>query len=357
MLVNKNYECKLNLTCEDMKKFNLVSSVDELILNILREKYENKCYIGGFVLDILGIIRRSQLKIMKELDDGTCSVSVLFETRSLIYDRGFIIPDMDVIEPRNNILLAKKDNINARFNMDSDFVGLSSSCKIPVQVSVATYNPGHRNIVIMGEIYKPKINSKVYVINHSKKGGYYYSDMHMIDDTDTIEDINMIDQMMDYYEGSGEDLQQLFEIPEAIQSMMETINEYNDKIKNLDSNIVNYFCSIMYPFKNVKKVDSIKLSEIISHIKEGKELPPMRKSPNINILSGSLEIIKENIDDYEVINVDYNTFMRKMLGKHINNLNFIHSLATSYSTMEEIKSNNAVWRIYNKYIKKIGFKA
>lgn len=341
MIVNKNYECKLNLTCEDMKKLNLVSNIDELVLDILRDKYENKCYIGGFILDIISIIRRSQLKVMKELDDGTCIVSVLFETKSLIYDRGYIIPDMEVIEPRNNILLAKKDNINARFSMDSDFVGLSNKCKIPVEVSIATYNPGHHNIVIMGKIHKPKIKSKTYIIQG-------HVNRH---DDNTYDIVNHID--------------------DSVQEMLSKINEYNNMIKELDSNIVNYFCSIMYPYKKVKKVKSMKLTEIINHIKNGEAIPPLRKGPGINILSSELEIM-DNVDSMETIDnidsidnmdinnivlIDYNVFIRKMLAKHINNLNFIYSLSSTYDTMDKIKTNNTVWRIYSKYIKKMGFES
>lgn len=311
MRINKVFDIILNIT--DINHI-FVKKFDDKLIELLSEKYLNRCFMSSYIVKINKIINRSLLELNQNDLDCSFNISVQFEAECLIYNKNEIILDMEIQEIVNNNIITKKDNILALIKNNQDLSIFKKGDKIPITVGKVKYSLGSDKISINSYPFIPITNKNII----------YYK----------INEITENDKL---------------QLQESIINYIEI--EENKKLEILKNknNKWNYFNDLLYPYKNNKNKDIIKTEKCIDLLSFNYSNSIIYINDNINLSERLVCIQKNNITNYleeKSILILYN-----LLKKYYLNLKLINDLSTQYNTDELIKKKSDIFELYIKYKK------
>lgn len=314
MRINKVFDIILNIT--DINHI-FVKKFDDKLIELLSEKYLNRCFMSSYIVKINKIINRSLLELNQNDLDCSFNISVQFEAECLIYNKNEIILDMEIQEIVNNNIITKKDNILALIKNNQDLSIFKKGDKIPITVGKVKYSLGSDKISINSYPFIPILNNiKYYKVNKL--------------------DSSEIDLLND----------------EILNSIKEEENVKLNILKNKNNNW-NYFKELIYPYKKNIELKDIKnkvdLLELVTNL-DKYENQIIEVNDKYDISDRIVILHKENEVNNYIKNNMY-LIIYDVLKKYYLNLKLINDLSNIYNTEKLIKENQTIFNIYTKYKK------
>lgn len=318
MIVTKVFDIIFNIdNINDI--FN--KDINQTILNLIKKKYNGKCFLGVYILDITKILNRSLIESNQSNLNGIFNIFIQFEGKCITYDTNEIIFNMEVKDNINNIISCKGSNVSAIIKTNKINVDLKKGQLIPIIVGKAKFISGSDTIQVNSYPFIPIIDNKKVYYKLSKIS------------TEIIEKLN--------------------------ESIIQYINEEEEiklNILNINNNKWNYFNELLYPFKINKSDEKIKTSNLIDIL----DINAMQDSilyidNEIDLSKRLINIYKhndENITEYiEFIDDNIYIVIYDILKKYYLYLKNINQLSIIYDTNEKIKANENIFNLYIKYKK------
>ena len=303
------------------------SAIDDLILHKLKEKLENKCDKGAFILRVVSIYKRSKCVQTQNRLDGSCTVSVQYQVEALIYNKGDIISGCKIqhIE-RSNDILCEHENAIIRVKGSRIMQRLSPGMKIPVRVTKAQYKKSSDKIVIYGVPFTYQMNILIFNI-----------------DFDSI-------------------------MTEQKDMILETIDKIETEQKNQKNlKILSFFDEVFYPFhqafseyqKKNKMPSDYSLTDMVDLLK-GKMKKPTGKiicfrhprllasDPRIYIAEkvSNDKLLDDQQHKIQLVGGNSGEIIMYLLNEHLSYLNLLTSMAQEYDTEKKRNEHKALWDIY-----------
>jgi len=325
MIFEKVFETQINLT----NIFDIYSTnLDELLLNKLKEKYENNCYKSSFILTINKIINRSIPTINKRSLTAYTNIFIMFEASILHYDYLDVILDNLVIDTSNSRIVCKSKNKSILINNKNNILdSIKVNQLIPIIVGKCSYTL-YKNTI--------SINSYPFIPILENKNNIFYK----IDKL-TSSEISILNSTI------------IIDINNEIELM--------NKILKIKNNRWEYFSKLLYPFKeqlnknklsyinhnNLLDLDSYGIVSllneqnlvdhnisIVNYEKYSKEI----KKDN-SIYSGSITnpLIENALVVYQIYLTKYYKYMK-----------LIRELSLSYYESDKFNEHKNIFEIYEK---------
>jgi len=331
MKIIKDYETIINLSAIEM-----YSDIDKIILDKLRQRFENKCEKNSLIIKVLNIVKRSKCNLSKSRLDGSADVNVQFRADAIIYNNDDILTGCEVqkIDRGSNILCKHEVaiiNIKGNRNLHS----LKTGQKITIKISSISYPKGYGKITIYGMPY-----------SYSYKFMMYYTSLESIKLTDNI------------------------------ILLKNKLKDIDDELKihnQLDKNSLKFFNNIFYPFKDSfdDKMSILKKSKIeilnmydlasslikpdtpqrdiylIRHTIIDKSTPFIISIIESDLKSGIVDILDPKLYEIEIVKENIFIVLYQFLNDYLSHLKIIREMTQIY-TESEIDTHNNIWNIYNK---------
>lgn len=312
MLITKKYEQMINIGCDIIGKLS-INPLSDILMDMLKSKYEGSCLNDGLIISIDSIEKRSKISINKNETSGEGVLSLIFVAKSIVYNQDDVIVNARVLRiNERSILIADTDKTEIRILSDNRFIGLSKDDIIMVKVRNPLYTTGNKKITIIANIYLPQIEKKEYAA--------YHTDL----DDDKITVLN---------------------------NLINDIEEIKNELRSVDKNITGFFSRIFYPFNELKNVSNTKnILDIVKEYLDGNaDDLYLQTSPEINILKGEVVVVPE----LEGISISKDKFLilAELLVQYKTHLKMVKDLAEQFPTQEAINTNKKVWNLYNKNTK------
>jgi hypothetical protein len=309
MQITKIFDIILNI---DNINILFSNNIESYILQLIEQKYLNKCYIESYIIKINKILNRSLIE--SNQNDLNCSFSVCiqFEADCIIFSKNEVILNMVVQENINNNIIAKNDFIISMIKNNKDIDFLKKGSIIPIIVGKSKFTTGSNKITI---------NSYPFIPIHHH---IVYYKIKNITDNDKLQ---LQDSIINY-----------INIEENRKTTI--INEKN--------NTWDYFNELIYPYKNNISNNVIKKNTPIDLLSFNYENSIIYFNNEIN-LSEHLICINNKSETYiedSTFNILYNLFKKYYL--HIKLLN---DLSTEYNSVDIINKNKEIFELYIKYKK------
>jgi hypothetical protein len=315
MIITKVFDIIFNINnINDL--FN--KDINQTILNLLKKKYNGKCFLGVYIIDVIKIINRSLIESNQSNLNGSFNIFIQFEGKCVIYNTNEIIFNMEVKDNINNIISCKGNNVSAIIKTNKINIDFKKGQLIPIIVGKAKFITGSEIIQINSYPLIPIIDNKqiYYKINEISNS--------------IIEKLN-----------------------ESILNYINEEEEIKSNILKSKNNKWNYFSEFLYPYKINKSNDLIKKENLVDLL----ELKNIQNS--ILYLDNTLDLSKRLIYKYnndndniiEYIEDDTYLVLYDILKKYYLYLKSINQLSLIYDTNEKIKSNENIFNLYIKYKK------
>jgi len=315
MIITKVFDIIFNINnINDL--FN--KDINQTILNLLKKKYNGKCFLGVYIIDVIKIINRSLIESNQSNLNGSFNIFIQFEGKCVIYNTNEIIFNMEVKDNINNIISCKGNNVSAIIKTNKINIDFKKGQLIPIIVGKAKFITGSEIIQINSYPLIPIIDNK-----------QIYYKINEISDS-IIEKLN-----------------------ESILNYINEEEEIKSNILKSKNNKWNYFSEFLYPYKINKSNDLIKKENLVDLL----ELKNIQNS--ILYLDNTLDLSKRLIYKYnndndniiEYIEDDTYLVLYDILKKYYLYLKSINQLSLIYDTNEKIKSNENIFNLYIKYKK------
>ena len=315
MIITKVFDIIFNIdNINDL--FN--KDINQTILNLVKQKYNGKCFLGVYIMDVNKIINRSLIESNQSNLNGSFNIFIQFEGKCVSYNTNEVIFDMEVKDNINNIISCKGDNVSAIIKTNKINIDFKKGQLIPIIVGKAKFISGSDMIQINSYPLIPIIDSK-----------QIYYKINEISET-IIEKLN--------------------------ESIIQYINEEEEiklNISKSKDNKWNYFSDFLYPHKVNISNEIIKKGNIVDLL----DFKSLQNS--ILYLDNIIDVSKRLINKYnhddanitEYIEEDTYVVLYDILKKYYLYLKNINQLSLLYDTNEKIKSNENIFNLYIKYKK------
>jgi hypothetical protein len=312
MKINKVFDIIINI--ENVSDI-FTSDLNNKLLDILIEKYQNKCFLSYYIININKILNRSLVEINQNDLNCIFDVCIQFEAECEYYSSQEVILDMEIKEKINQNIILKNKHIIALIKNNENTSVFNKGDKIPIIVGKSKYTTGTDKISINAYPFIPIINDTI---------NYKLSTL-------TKEEKEFLEQ----------------NILKDIQ-----IEEENKKnILKTKNNTWEYFNQLLYPFNKNYSDELIKKNttiDILDIINQNDIL--IQYNPKINL--SLRKIIKMDIsDDITYITKNPSLIIFEILKKYYLYLKLLNDLSITYNSKEKIENNNKIFTLYNKYKK------
>jgi hypothetical protein len=315
MIITKIFDVILNINNIN-EIFN--RDINATIFNLVKKKYNGKCFLGVYIVDIIKILNRSLIESNQSNLNGSFNIFIQFEGKCIIYNTNEVIFDMIVKDNINNFISCSNNNISAIIKTNKINVEFKKGQIIPIIVGKSKFITGSETI---------QVNSYPFVPIIDNKKSYY----KITEITDEI--INKLNECIIQYIDAEETIKQ--------------------EILSTNNNKWNHFSDMMHVFKINKSNEIIKNSTVV-------DLMDIKKLNNSIIhLNNEIDLSKRLINIYnhednkitEFIEEDIFSVLYSILKKYYLYLKTINHLASHYNTTELIKNNENIFNLYIKYKK------
>lgn len=324
MKVKKILETRL-----DIQNTNDIYCADynSKLVNLLKERYNGRCYKSIYILDILRIVRRNTLICKNKVLDGSLYIDITFEVSGIVYEKGDIIHKCKIIQINNNgTMHAKSEYASLIIKNISGAIVFKEFEEIPVIVNVVRYGIFDNEISISAIPLVPIIKKSTIfkIIEQHDKGIKNYNE--------------------------------LFDFAELQKNI--------DSVKNIaksNKTVYTFFKDLLYPFKKVKTLKvgkSLKIElQSLLELKNGDLV--FNPISNLDddtylILRGSDTDIKKIESDYtdiSIVEIDKSEYIIHLLNEYNKNIDQLLEFLKVYDTQDKIKEKSHIWSLY-KILKK-----
>lgn len=297
------------------------SDYDKKILQILKDKYINKCFKSIYILDVLQIIKRSGLQCKNKVLDGHMYVDISFEVYGVLYEKGDIIHNCKIIQINaNGAMHAKSEYASLHIKNPEGIVIFKEMDEIPVIVNIARYN-----------IFDTEISaSTIPLIPILKK-----STIFKIVDNKNLGPDEYKDLL---------DLKELHDLEAKLSSSSKS-----------NKSIFKFFRELLYPYKTPKKInfgttDKISFDNLIL-------LKPDDLVYKLNSYLDDNTYLKLNLsdkskietlyNDTSIIEIEKSDYIIHLLNEYGKNIEHLLEFINLYDTTAKIKAKSQVWALYN----------
>lgn len=317
MIINKVFDIILNITNIN-EIFN--KDINSTIFNMVKQKYNGRCFLGVYIVDINRILNRSLIESNQSSLNGSFNIFIQFEGKCIIFSPNEIIFNMEVKDTINNIISCTSDHISAIIKLNKIDYDLKKGQIIPIIVGKFKCITGSDTIQINSYPFIPIVNNKKV----------FYKIGELSEDV-----LNKLNDFINDY----------INVEEEIKKSI--LNNANNKWE--------HFKELLYPFKTNKSDEIVKNSKYT-------DLTDLKKMSNSIIhLNNEVDLSYRLINLYETEN-EMNTITEyikeddyiviyDILKKYYLYLHSINQLASIYNTNEKIQKNENIFNLYIKYKK------
>lgn len=139
--------------------------VETMLLQKLNTRYQKRCYLSMYVLEVLRIVHKSLIKMVTNRLDGGAQLSVQFEVSGFIINEGDILHNCKIIEIHTNAITAEHEYVGIKLQKDPNNK-ISQVLKIgqiiPVVVGHVRYIPNKPKVSMVASPYIPTISEVTY---------------------------------------------------------------------------------------------------------------------------------------------------------------------------------------------------
>jgi hypothetical protein len=266
ILIRNDLECVITL---DDPNIILSKNRDTMILNILKEKFEGKCYSSCYILNVIKIIRRSLIYCNENLD-ANFNVNISFEAKVIVYQVNEIINNCEIIKKeQSGIIHGKTEYGGVQLNIQQNMAIFNTGEKTPIIVKNLRYNINQTEISILAI---PFIPIEYDVI-------FYKTTNDLASD--------------DY---------------DKLKKLTEQIGELDNQIKKLDNQklkIFNFFKDIII---NYKLKDGKLFDKFIKDLTTDNKLQKIIKDHTTTVINGLLNELKTTKSNDYILFKNYNSY-------------------------------------------------
>jgi hypothetical protein len=316
---------KIFQTRVELKELALTGNIDIILLDSIRRRFKNKCYMSSYILDIIKIIQKSDSIISCTKQDASCVIDVQFRAKVLIFKEYDILHDCVVnkIDEKGN-LVCNNEYASIYIKSNPALQNIKQKQVITVKAKLITYKTLTSEMSIKAIPFVPIIEkSMIFKVNVTKG-------------TPLMDD-------------------KLHELEKKIE-----------QLKDLNPEIIKYFHTLLYPYKSKdhfnklkNMADVIQLDNInfkhgdIKYIYKDSSIPMDTPQiltippPNLDdpLESKEIQIHKDQL----VVSESYDIVMSSIIHSYIEYFNDIFTFSSQYYNMNIISNNDVIWDIYRKY--------
>jgi DNA-directed RNA polymerase subunit E'/Rpb7 len=166
MIITKVLETSIDL--QDPDDIYTVD-IHAMLKKKLLQRYEQKCFSSILILDIIQIIRHSDIIMVDNRLDGAAYINVQFKVRGVIFTNGEVLQNCQVVNVSSAGIIIKHQYAVGMMTADPTKKAISIIKKdqiVPVIINDVRYNVGKSQITITCKPYTPQPFSHVlYNIN------------------------------------------------------------------------------------------------------------------------------------------------------------------------------------------------
>jgi len=302
---------KLITVSIDVKNpINVCSNLNVNVLNILKDKYEGKCYKGALILRIVAISAISDCYIGQLGAPSFGTIDVMFEAEVLYYNEGEIITGCTIVNKDNLSITCITDN--ACIMLANTMPSLVKDQKITIRVAKSLYKIGSNKISVNAVPFLPSKKYHIYRI--------------VVNPT-----INL-----------GEYLQPIRDLIVAEEAQI------------VENNARKFFEHIIYAYKELAQ-PSGKTVTVEAAIKSiSGENPPIyiARDTRMSPLKGELQLYEKAPEDPNgvvfAVELPAHEALLRLLEDHYGVLKAVREMVDIYSGEKDFAAHKNLWAIYAK---------
>ena len=297
---------------------DIYSNQETVVLHVLKYRYENKCYMSCFIVEIKEILQLGQLIFSRKKTDGSAICNVHFRVKCIIIKKNDILHDCKVIKiNKHGHILCKNQHAVIYINKHKALQSIREGQIILAIAGVIKYKPLTKSVTVCALPFIPIVNPTTqYVLNITAS--------------------------------------------QVIDTLMLQLEEETKNNLYLDRKINTFFTELLFPYTNNQITESTKVVSFTDvHTRTGQTMilsqpdwlpisPNLIEYKAINIDPFKTDEIQESKNGDLVITENYENIMGYFIHKHIEKLYTIKKLCTTYNTMEIVNANSNLWNIYTR---------
>jgi hypothetical protein len=230
MKIIKLFETSLDIC--DIEK--IYQPLNVVVLDELKLKYEKKCFMSSFIIEVKNIIHCSEAEISTDHQQCIALVSVMFTALVEVYTPGNIIPvcKLEFKRPNGEFIASSSDSAIQIIPSENDKIlpAFKIGDKFPIQVKDVTYGTGQAKMTVLGTL--PEIKPEKFVIYK----------------------INPVNYEVLFTKSQIESL-------EKFSKELEPYNQWMSGLNTTDKKKFDEYIAVTYPYKTQKNSSIPKISQ------------------------------------------------------------------------------------------------
>jgi hypothetical protein len=291
------------------------SNYDAMVLNLIKKKFNGRCYKSVYILDILRVITRSDLKCKNKSLDGYVYLDVQFESLCMLYENGEIIHNCKIVQILSkNVILAKSTHCSIQI-------------KNPTKIDI--FKEGDEIPVIVNDSRYPLFDTEISISSIPLMPTYTSPILNIIATSD-----------MDA------------EHKEASETLLSEIDALVEEVDKFDKKAVKFFVELLYPYKKYKSFkafgDALTLEEF-DKIKEGDLVFASDRYLNEDVFykfRKDFDVKSFDMGELIEVNISLKEMHDKLIFERKKNLEVLLGFLREYN-IEKIKKNSILWQVYS----------
>lgn len=331
MKIIKQFETKMNISPAEM----YAGDLNQLLVDKLRNNFENKCEDGSYVVSIQEILKRSKIKIDKSDLRGGGTISIRFSAEVIVYPQGSILVGCSIKNIENNgHILCQYENALVYIRGDKN-TQIPASSRLIVEVLHTKYPKGSGIITVFGSMF--------HITNA----------------------VNMIIVKPDDPKNVSQ------EQKDAIQVKLQELNTAQKELEKHPKKLVKFFSDMFYPIrkeisipKDLGKLDVAKIAQDIvknkSPINSGNSIiickhPALRREDTTILMLDPRKNknVKNSWMNPQFFNIKINPFgyinsIMHILQIHVEYTAALSRMCEEYKTEASRNQHDKLWKIYDR---------
>lgn len=344
-------QCEVHLNIPACEVYSGITNPD-FIKNKLIEIYEGRCFNSCLIHKITKVIEHSDYYCTKSRDDGSSDIDVLFETEAFTFTKGTILSGCEIAKiETTGQLICMLPNAVLRIGVNRVIQNLGEKSYIPIVVSDASYPICKNKVTIIGEVYSPQTEIKIYKLTNQKlsendlKQLTYHidsikSELSLIDTLIQADDKEEKDEEKD-----ENDKKSKKEKTDKKEKDEKDKSKKEKKEKNKNKQAFDYFSELFYPYKKQLKLNT---TPILNLLEENLPECIISHPAAISdvICSSEKELVKIIGKNDKVLIVNENALLtfQQLLFNYLNKLILIRNHVELFPDYKE--RNKKVWQYY-----------
>jgi len=152
-------------------------NIDEIVMNILKDRYEGQCFGGSYIKSIDKIVRKSSRRMSTIKLDGSCSMDVIFKATVIYFFKNELIFGVKITKnkTRDGSIIGLTDCASIIIKHDKILSYFGDKYIIPCIIDDAKYGI-FKSVSVVANAFKPKEKEIMFYIVNEKNEKINISD-------------------------------------------------------------------------------------------------------------------------------------------------------------------------------------